>query len=354
MIKKFIFVVLAVFGFSAVADMHSGMDHMSDMASGSGGEESGFAGSVWLKSTILGNDTAEIYPLNYRARLGWSGDVNEAVQWRVGVSTPVDSQNFSGPSLAGISLEQAYVSWMPADGFSITAGKKGWKVNFHKKGILYDEDLYHEGVTVKYRYSGGDDMSFYVKAVLYDLNSETFATAGTPLKEGTVLAAKVGGKFTLSDGITGGVHVGANHDGLFKEDGHDATTLASLGLNFGMSNMAVPAGVFFTYLSDVDNFGDNHSFSGGVYVGSAGAVGPGEMGDFGVALSYYDINKDDFQTTLLNQDYVSNAGDHKGLAVRAQYNVWNNTNLVAKFSRNLGDVDSSKANNLVGELNFNF
>ena len=80
MIKKSIFIVLAIFGFSSFAEMHE-VDHMSDMVSEAGGDESsGFAGSVWLKYKHDGTPD-----FSYRAHLGWNGDVNEDIHWGVGV-----------------------------------------------------------------------------------------------------------------------------------------------------------------------------------------------------------------------------------------------------------------------------
>ena len=45
----------------------------------------------------------------------------------------------------------------------------------------------------------------------------------------------------------------------------------------------------------------------------------------------------DYVQGLANKDYET-AGS--GVAARAQYNLWNNTNLVAKYTRNM-DVDAN-------------
>lgn len=353
MIKKFVFIVLAVFGFSSVAEMQSGMDHMSDMMSSDmmSGGEAGFSGSVWMKYNVNVDDIGALDAITYRVRLGWTGDVNDVIQWGLGVANDRDGVGFDDPgALTGISLEQAYVSYMPVDNLSITVGKKGWKPNFHKTGILYDEELYPGGVYLSYNQSDGDSMSFYGKLALYQLND-----LNGPLAAGTTLKGKLGGSLAVSDGMTGGAYVSATYDGLFKDTEGDAaaSTLAMLGVYFSADDMAVPVGAFGVYMSNVDTLGDNHSFTGGVYAGNAGVAAPGEMGDFGVAVSYYDINQADANTDLFNTDYVSAGANAKGIAVRGQYNVWNNTNLVAKFARELGDSETA-ANNIVAELDFHF
>ena len=338
MIKKSIFIVLAVFGLSSVADdMHTEVDHMSDMVSDSVEEESGFSGSVWLKYKALGFPEEEA--LSYRARLGWSGSVNEAVQWGVGLSSALE-QYFKTPSLVGVNLEQAYVSYS-VEGLSITAGKYEWKTNFHKSGILHDERLYPEGVAVKYRYTANNEARVYGKIAMYELDDNF----NGPLAEGATIKGKVGGSFPISDGMKGGIYASAVYDGLFKDEEVEPQTLAQVGVHFSASNMAVPVGAFGVYVTNVKKIGK--SFTGGVYVGNTGAVGPGEeSGDFGVAVSYYDIGETDLDTELLNRDYVSGAG--KGIAARAQYNLLNNMNFVAKFAYNLdGGEDASS---LVGEL----
>ena len=116
--------------------------------------------------------------------------------------------------------------------------------------------------------------------------------------------------------------------------------------------MEVPVGAFGVYVTDVKKITANHSFNAGLSVGNADSPTSGEMSDFGVSVSYYDIKATDHNTALVDTDYVAGAG--KGVAVRAQYNVWNNTNLVAKYARNLGTTNGKEANNLVGELTFNF
>ena len=188
MFKKFNFIVSALFAPFVFADIHmpaSGeVNHMSDMMSDSSVEDSGFWGSIELKYTyknasqaptstenveteeadtapVVVDSNAEEAPqppskgASYRARVGWKGDVNENIKWGVSVSSALEGQ-FVSPSVKEIGLEQAYVHYSPVEGFSIKAGKYGWKTKFHKTGVLYDDDLYSEGVYAKYYYGERD------------------------------------------------------------------------------------------------------------------------------------------------------------------------------------------------------
>lgn len=347
MIKKSIFVVLAMFGLNSVAEVNAGseMDHMSDMIqSGSGEMESNFNGAVELKYKALGAIEEGKEGPSYRVRLGWRGDVNEEIKWGVGFSSGIE-ERFKGPNLANVHLEQAYVSYTPVEGFSIRAGKYAWRSKFHKTGVLYDDDLYPEGVSVKY-HQGDDDGRFYIKAALHEWDADFSG----PFAEGAVLKGKIGGKYALSSDMKGGVYVSAEYDGLFKGEDVTPKTLAKVGVSLSDSSMVFPAGVFGVYVTDLEDLTANHSFTGGVYVGNAGTPTSGEVGDFGVAVSYYDTNENDFNSKLVDTDYVSGAG--RGIAVRAQYNLWDSANVVAKYAHNLAGGED--ANNLVGELTFNF
>ena len=395
MIKKSIFIVLAIFGFNSFAEMHE-VDHMSDMVSEAGvDEDSGFAGSVWLKYKHGGQPTN----FSYRAHLGWSGDVNEAIRWGVGLRSNWE-EKLTGPRLPNtVYLEKMYVSFSPVEGFSITAGKRSWKADFHKKGVLYDERLNPAGVFVKYKQDAGDDADFYVKAAFYELDNSVSA----PLAGGSTLKGKIGGNFAVAEGMSAGVYVAAIYDGLLKDErataaastgiddksgesknntgkqgnentatassssssSGDAKALAQVGVHFSSSSMAVPVGAFGIYVTDAQNIGDNHSFTAGFHVGNAGSAVSGDAGDFGVAVSYYDIKTGDHTTRLMHGDYVLAPTtldvivpkdlDFKGVAVRAQYNVWDNTNAVVKYARNLGEKqDGVDQNAIVGELTFHF
>ena len=366
MIKKSIFITLAIFGLSSFADMQEGTDYVSNVVSGSDGE-SGFMGSISFRGQWgFGEQNHDV---SYRARLGWTGDVNEEVQWGVVLSSHTE-QGFTSIDLHDVHFEQAYVSYSPVEGFSLTAGKKGWVPDFHKIGVLYSEQIYPMGVMLKYKQEIENDSSFYAKVKLYNLDDEK----NDPLAKGTTLKGKLGGDWSLGEEMKAGVYVSALYDGLFnkktatttttaaeegdKEEGTKATTttsttaktLAQAGFHISASSMAVPVGLFGIYLSDVSSVGDFKSYTAGVSVGNANSINSVEMGEFGLAVSYYDINDDDFTVAWMNEDYVKGAGN-KGVAVRAQYNPWDNTNLVAKYARGMGE---GSANSFIGELTYMF
>ena len=371
--KRCLFIVLALFGLNSFAEMHEkGMDHMSNMMGSEG--ESGLMGSFSLRFKPMGFEEGAD-DLTYRARVGWMGDVNEAVHWAVGLST-VTEQNFGGIHLEGINLEQAYVNYMPMEGLSVKVGKYGWLPDFHKKGVLYSEQLYKTGAMLKYSHMG-----WYGKAGLFNY------TGSAPLADGWTAKVKLGGNVEISDGMMLGLHAYAMHDGLMKGDmaeaedvvnkmvddvvdtvnddseagtgsvagdssASTAQTLVGVGINFGMSSMPVPVGLSFNWLSNLDTMGFN-SYTAGLSVGAAGKADSTEMGEFGVAVNYYNLEARDFVGAWLNEDYVNRTGEtHNGIAVRAQYNLWDNTSLVAKYAHNL-DADAD-AGNLVAELMFVF
>lgn len=103
-------------------------------------------------------------------------------------------------------------------------------------------------------------------------------------------------------------------------------------------------------MTNVKDLSKQHSWTGGVYVGNVDSASPGEMSDWGLAVSYYDLKAGDYVQGLANKDYAT-AGN--GVAVRVQYNLWNNTNLVAKYTRDMKS-GAEKPNNFVGELTFHF
>ena len=339
--KKCLFIVLAFFGLNAFADMHKGMDHMSNMMSSDG--ESGLTGSFSLRYKPMGFDEEDVDELTYRARVGWMGDVNEAVQWTVGLSTETE-QNFGGIRLGNIRLEQAYVTYLPVEGLSIKVGKYGWVPNFHKSGVLYSEQLYKSGAMLKYKYNVEDMAHWYGKLAVFHLDENA------PLADGVTVKAKAGGHFSFSEDMTVGVYVAGLHDGLMKEGAHTAKTLGQFGVHFGVSSMQAPLGVFAAYLTDFEGLSEFNSYTAGLSVGNAGKATSTEMGEFGVAVNYYKIAETDLLVSWLNEDYVNGAGE--GVAVRAQYNLWDNTSLVAKYAHNLAGGDD--ANNLIAELMFVF
>ena len=300
----------------------------------------------------------------------------------VAISSPADylGTAWKDASIStGISIEQAYVAWKPVDEVKIKVGKYGWKTNFNKAGVLWDEDVYKEGAFIKYKYDN-DGQKYFVK-----VGAEKNVGNGdykAPFAEDTQIYAKIGGMWEM-DGVSIGAYAGVkteiqeSEDTAFKAgelpqyaqattptNGTDATDgdtgapiLVKIGASIDATDFQVPVGVFGTYVSDSD-FGANQSYSVGAYVGSAGSVGPGDAGEFGVSVNYYDITATDYQVGYLNTDYGLNASSgayNNGVAVRAQYNVFDNTNFVVKVGHSLVEEEAEgEATTVVGELNFNF
>ena len=373
------FIVLMLFGFNTVADMPSdmSMDQMSDMVGSSetametgvmagASAESGFVGSFSLRYKPMGfSEVAD--DLTYRARVGWMGDVNDQVKWGVVLSTDTE-QSFSSLGVQNIGFEQAYVAYSPIENLHVKAGKMGWMPDFHQSGILMSEQIYKEGLKASYMFEISEGNSAYFKVAGYKLT-----VGNEPLQNGTTLEGKVGVNLKVSD-FDAKLYAKGTHDGLFKEgseamsvveDSNDAEdeeassdntsvksqTLAKVGLNVHHSGMAVPAGVFAHYLANADSLGKG-SYTGGVFVGKAGKANSTSAGDFGVAVSYYDIGEANYQTAWLNEDYVAGAGN--GIAARLQYNVWENSSLAVKYAFDMSENDSDDDHNLVAELSFVF
>ena len=153
-------------------------------------------------------------------------------------------------------------------------------------------------------------------------------------------------------GMAVGAYASVENDALFRDSGYASKTFAKVGLHFSVSDIPVPAGAYAVYTTDVENIGFD-SYTAGVYVGSAGCPKASEAYDFGVAVNYYDIKKAHFNTSLLDTDYVAGHGDAKGVAARAQYNLWDNANAVVKYAYDL-EAASDNAHSVVGEATFNF
>jgi len=362
--KNCMFIVLMLFGFNTVAEMQSDMKMQADMEMQSDmvgnspmtmetevmdkneSSESGFTGSFSLRYKPLGfQESADEF--SYRARIGWMGDLNDQVKWGVVLSTDTE-QSFSSLNLQSVFFEQAYVAYNPVEGLYVKAGKMGWVPDFHKVGVFMSEQIYKEGVKVKYTHEM-DDNSVYAKVAAYRLTGAENANPNAPLQDGTTLEGKVGGKFNVS-GFDSMLYVKATYDGLLKgaDNSVAPTTLAQVGLSVHNSEMMTPVGVFGHYSDDTD-IGAG-SFTAGVSVGKAGQADSTEVGDFGLAVSYYNIDPTSYRTAWVNEDYVNEAG--KGIAARAQYNVWENSSLAVKYAY---DTDADEdAHNLVGELTFVF
>ena len=304
--KIFLFVVLGIFGFNTLADMHMGMGNMSDMEHSSEDnmmdhveDEEGFVGSFSVRYKTNGFEE-EADPFTYRARIGWKGDVNDLVKWGVVLSTEPE-QAFSGLDVAGIGFEQAYIAYSPIEEFSVKVGKMEWVPDFHKVGVLKSEQIYVSGANAKYKYDMSGDGHLFVKVGAYNLEAEDDnGNSNEPLRDGVTLKGKVGSKFNVSD-FNSYVYAMGLYDGLFKNEG-EANILTQAGLSVHSSSMAIPVGVFAHYMSDVDSLVD-FSYTAGVSAGKAGNAFSTEQGDFGAAFSYYDIELEDYRLSWLNEDY---------------------------------------------------
>ena len=413
--KKIIFVVLMLFGFNAIAEMSeeqssmdSGMEmnQMTEMVADSSEEmkeskENGFVGSFSLRYQPLGQ-IKYADDLSYRARVGWKGEVNDQVKWGVVLSTNTE-QNFLDLGLQSVNLEKAYISYNPFENLYVKVGKMSRVPDFHKVGVLYSEQIYSEGAKIKYKYEIGDNSSVFAKVGAYRLTKKVtyLRSNNMPLQPGTTLEGKLGAKFSVAN-FDSKVYVKGVYDGLFKlfrkteydglvkkedEAGNvvspglvelqeivkqwlPTTTLVQAGLMVGNSDLVVPAGVFVHYLSDVEDLGD-FSYTAGLSVGSAGKMNSTEAGDFGVAVSYYDVKEADYRQAWLNEDYFNFAGiggkgenigrlfhdgAKKGVAARVQYNIWDKSSLVLKYAFDLSEdkVKGVEEHNLVAELAYVF
>ena len=378
--SKCIFIILALFGLNAFAEMHSNMgeSNSGSMMSGaemkSGMSEDGLMGSFslryqnenWAGADQLGDE------LSYRARVGWKGEVNEAVKYGISVSTVFE--NSFDTELSDLKLDQAYVSYSPVEGLYIMAGKMGWIPDFNKVGVFWSEQLYLAGAGIKYKHKLENDGKVYVKLAVYNeqevvkeqaaqdavIDPETgeeISPAKPKVDAGKsnelLVMGKVGAQFNTSD-VETGVFAGATYDnGLLAEEGATAKTVVQAGLNVGSSSMLpVAVGLFGLGSANTDAFGDSLSWNAGVYVGNAGKADSAEMGDFGLSVSYYDIDPNGITSAKwLNEDYV-NGSEDKGIAARAQYNAWDNVSLAVKLAYSTERTDDKI--NAVGELMFLF
>lgn len=381
MFKKLFFSALLVFGAQALAEMQGSsempmqeMQEMADMPEDAGG----FNGSVELKYKQAIGDEMDLGTFHYRARAGWTGSVNEYVKWGVGVSSAIE-EDFSGYQWKAINLEQAYVKVTPVEGFWVKAGKSTKKTGPHYTGVLYDDDWYEEGVSAKFKADVGDGAKVYVKAsVVYngegqkaavDQVADVAAATGNeavaeaaktaaaaakygPFTEGALMEAKAGAAFDMGMAqIHGGV--GVQSDAL--ADGKDAVNLGQVYLDFGSDDVAdsgVGLGAYGVAGVNFDDVGetDNWTYTAGAYVGSKEA---NEANDYSVTVSYYNVAGASWNTALVDTDYIGKA-DGNGIAARAQYNVWDNVSVVAKYAYAMKQGTAEDVQQAVGEVTFNF
>ena len=315
-----------LFGFSMIAETNADM---------SGDGASGFSGAFELKYRAnLSDEGDKIGLFSYRVRTGWAGEANSMVMWKVGLSSDIE-QAFGSLGLENINLEHAYVAYKPMDGFHIKVGKFGSHKMFSKSGVLSD-DIYVPGIMAKYYQE-----AFYVKLALINLEE---AYSG-PLSAGAVAKAKIGVKHNMDD-ISAGAYVGAMYDGLFNQD--NQKTLAKAGLYVSVLAGEIPVSINGHYVTDIEDLAQNATYSAGISVNESD-----EMHNVSLGVSYYDVNSKTWSINVLDKDYIAaSEGNARGVAAELQYNLWENSNLVGKYSFNLDDT--SNPHSLVGELTFNF
>ena len=340
--KKYIFIALAFFGLSALAGMGA-----SDSAEG-------FNGSIELKwrhaAESWGNFT-------YHGRVGWTGSVNDVIQWGAGFSTlgkenPVETP-FASYDFAGIAWEQAYVKYTPVDAFSIKAGKHKKYSNFNKYGVLVDGDeLYPTGVMAKFKHEVAAATNVYVKAGWHEIGAKYAGIWG----ENDGVASGWVGVHSDGDSWNYGVGVGAQSNQVGAGD----KTLVVAKLGVGSSDLiGVPVGVFAVWASNASEFGAG-THTAGVHVGDAS-----ETQGYSVAVSYYNISSNDWNSAIVDNDYVTRTvgeeggnvagGDASGVAAKLQYNPFDNTNVAVKYNWAMAQGEDGEASHgVVGELNFNF
>ena len=351
MFKKLVFSTLLCFGLHSFANESSAdvpvqeIAEMAEMAEDVGG----FSGAVELKYKNALDKESGAGDFKYRVRAGWTGSINQAVSWGIGVTSKIE-EDFSGYIPKAIAWEQAYVKYSPIENFWVKAGKSRKYSNPSCTGVLYDDDLYEEGVTAKFKADVGGDTKVYVKAgTVYNAGNDQESFAGGhadlsgPFEAGWLVKGKVGVKSEW-DAATVKAGIGVESDALVdKGDKTFGKAYVSGGLD-DVAGSGVGAGVFAVGGTDVDGFKD-WSYTAGVYVGSEKAE---EANDYSAAVSYYNVNEKSWNTGQVDTDYIA-AADGDGVAVRLQYNVWDNVSVVGKYAHDLDEKQS-----FVGEFTFGF
>ena len=317
MFKKILLSVACAFSLSAVA-----MD-MSE----------GFSGSFELKYRH-DLSTNDLGPITYRARTGWMGTANDLIKWGIMLSSDEEA-GFSSSNFQNLNLEQAWVSYSPLKSFRLKIGKFQMRQMPNVYGALYDDDYYAEGVMAKFMHKINDGTKVYVVATHTDLDGYGDFDNG-------VTRISLGVKNRMNNvGVHAGL--GAESDQLVA-DGAQETTYARGFVSVSTQQMSVPLTLFGMLSASTDDF-DNKSYTAGIQVGKAQAVR-----DVSVHISYYDVAEHSWAVSGIDSDYFTGAGN--GVNVKAQYNLFENTQVVAKYNYDLSSDDNEQG--LVGELTVNF
>ena len=328
----------------------------------------GFSGSLELKykgHNLTGDGGHES---SYRARAGWSGAINQYVKWGLGLSSSIE-EGFNSYSLKGVHLEHVYASFSPVENFWLKAGKLHYKANHHYTGVLIDEDHYSEGVLAKLYAEAAPGTKVYVKGgVVYNGGQDDVYKhnlyGDEDFVKGWLTIGKVGVKSDVGAAV---VHGGAavKWDGLAEGGGE---FYPAVYVNGGADDVGGGVGAGAFAVGGTNGSFDSWTYTGGVYVGSHK---PEEANEYSVSVSYFNIEGKSWNAAKVDTDYypptqsqtttgegedaTTTAGgyvveDGNGVAVKGQYNVWDDVSLVGKYSYILGD----DTQNLVGELTFNF
>ena len=356
MFKKLVFSTLLCFGLHSFANESSAdvpvqeVAEMAEMAEDVGG----FGGAVELKyKNELGEDF-DAGDFKYRVRAGWTGSINQAISWGIGVTSKIE-EDFSGYVPKAIYWDQAYVKYSPIENFWVKAGKSRKYSNPSCTGVLYDDDLYEEGITAKFKADVGGNTKVYLKAgAVYNAGNDKEGFSGGhtnlsgPFQPGWLVKGKLGVKSEW-DAATVKAGLGVESDALVEGEAKtDAKTYGKAYVSGGSDDVAdsgIGAGAFAVGGTDVDGFKD-WSYSAGVYVGSEKAE---EANDYSASVSYYNVNAKSWNTGQVDTDYITAGTDGDGVAVRLQYNVWDNVSVVGKYAHDL-----DKNQNFIGEFTFGF
>ena len=317
MFKKILLSVACAFSLNAVA---ASMD-MSE----------GFSGSFELKYKH-NLSTNDLGPVSYRARTSWMGTANDMIKWGIGLSSDIEA-SFSSNDFQNINLEQAWVSYSPMRNFRLKLGKFEMYTPA-VYGALYDDDYYTEGVLAKFMHKVNSGIKVYAVASHTDLEGYGDFDEGV-----TRVTVGVKNRMNNADVHAG---LGLESDQLVADEAQQ-TTFARGFVSVSTQQMSVPLTLFGVISADTDEF-DNISYTAGIQVGKAQA-----MRDFSVNVSYYDVAAHSWAVSGVDSDYFSGAGT--GVNVRGQYNLLDNTQIVAKYNYDLGSVGGQ---GLVGELSVNF
>ena len=306
------------------------------------GNASGFMGSLELEyeSGLDGLGDFANDKFEYEVQVGWAGEVNNMVHWKVSLFAEDQFGSFE-PSDT-LTLGQAYIAYMPMDGVHIVVGKK----EMHCSGMLpalCDSDLFAAGAWLKYMQKMGDTKVKFAVG----LNQLDGSYRG-PYKGDTLAVAKLA-VMTDVAGVAVKAGVAAEHAGLFNEGetGGTAETLAMAYLKLKLMGMGMPVNVNGVYSTDVANLGNAPTYAVNVMLGNKSW----DANNFNLGLHYYDIDTATWNTSLVDGDYGLEQGKSaKGAGVTLAYNVLENTQVKVRYGHDLDGENSGGS----AQLKFKF